>query len=166
MILFKSSSHTMPITQLGLACIGKEAIDKGGSDNVTGGHNVIAGVLDYITERHPGSTLLGFKGGPGGILAKDYMEITQASMVSLSCEMLHLVRALQSARPAQAVKGGSALLWAHPLACVHAQAPEDHREHASSTGILSLPSACRLAISGGLSLPQEALEESPSSAVR
>ena len=35
-----------------------------------------------FTERHPGSTLLGFKGGPGGILAKDYMEITQDNMVS------------------------------------------------------------------------------------
>ncbi|CAK0740350.1 hypothetical protein CVIRNUC_001244 [Coccomyxa viridis] len=45
-----------------------------------GGHNVLAGVLDYLSERHPGSTLLGFKGGPGGILAKDYMEITQDNM--------------------------------------------------------------------------------------
>ena len=43
---------------------------------------MLAGVLDYLTERHPGSTLLGFKGGPGGILAKDYMEITQDNMVS------------------------------------------------------------------------------------
>ena len=42
---------------------------------------MIAGVLDYITERHPGSTLLGFKGGPGGILAEDFMEITQDNMV-------------------------------------------------------------------------------------
>ena len=45
---------------------------------------MIAGVLDYITERHPGSTLLGFKGGPGGILAKDFMEITQDNMVGTS----------------------------------------------------------------------------------
>ncbi|CAL5223693.1 g6246 [Coccomyxa viridis] len=47
-----------------------------------GGHNVIAGVLDYLTERHPGSTLLGFRGGPGGILAKDFMEITQDKMAA------------------------------------------------------------------------------------
>ena len=45
---------------------------------------MIAGVLDYLTERHPGSTLLGFRGGPGGILAKDFTEITQDKMVSLS----------------------------------------------------------------------------------
>ena len=43
---------------------------------------MLAGVLDYLSERHPGSNLLGFKGGPGGILAKDYMEITQDNMVS------------------------------------------------------------------------------------
>ena len=58
----------------------------------TGGHNVIAGVLDYITERHPGSALLGFRGGPGGILARDFMEITQDKMVShpgISMSSLH-----------------------------------------------------------------------------
>ena len=43
---------------------------------------MLAGVLDYLIERHSGSTLLGFKGGPGGILAKDYIEITQENMVS------------------------------------------------------------------------------------
>ena len=51
---------------------------------------MIAGVLDYIHERHPGSTLVGFRGGPGGILAKDFMEITQDKMVSPSgaCRVL------------------------------------------------------------------------------
>ena len=65
----------------------------------TGGHNVIAGVLDYIHERHPGSTLVGFRGGPGGILAKDFMEITQDTMVSPSGAAMcydsdHLARVL------------------------------------------------------------------------
>ena len=50
---------------------------------------MLAGVLDYLSERHPGSTLLGFKGGPGGILAKDYMEITQDNMVSSKLDRGH-----------------------------------------------------------------------------
>lgn len=48
---------------------------------------MIAGVLDYLTERHPGSTLVGFRGGPGGILAKDTMGITQDRMVGASGAM-------------------------------------------------------------------------------
>lgn len=53
---------------------------------------MIAGLLDYLTERHPGSKLVGFRGGPGGILAKDIMEITQDNMVSHpgSCHALLL----------------------------------------------------------------------------
>ena len=50
---------------------------------------MLAGALDYLSERHPGSTLLGFKGGPGGILAKDYMEITQDNMVSSNLDRRH-----------------------------------------------------------------------------
>ena len=50
---------------------------------------MLAGVLDYLSERHPGSTLLGFKGGPGGILAKEYMEITQDNMVSSNLDRRH-----------------------------------------------------------------------------
>ena len=50
---------------------------------------MLAGVLDYLSKRHPGSTLLGFKGGPGGILAKDYMEITQDNMVSSNLDRRH-----------------------------------------------------------------------------
>lgn len=42
---------------------------------------MIGGLLDYLLERHPGSTLLGFKNGPGGIISKSYMEITEDLMV-------------------------------------------------------------------------------------
>ena len=42
---------------------------------------MIGGLLDFLLERHPGSSLLAFKNGPKGILAKDYTEITQEKMV-------------------------------------------------------------------------------------
>ncbi|EIE27565.1 pyrophosphate-fructose 6-phosphate 1-phosphotransferase beta-subunit [Coccomyxa subellipsoidea C-169] len=45
-----------------------------------GGHNVIGGLLDYLSERHPGSQLIGFKDGPGGILKKSRMDITEDIM--------------------------------------------------------------------------------------
>ena len=48
---------------------------------VTGGHNVIGGLLDFLLERHPGSSLLAFKNGPRGILAKDFTEVTEDLMV-------------------------------------------------------------------------------------
>lgn len=41
-----------------------------------GGHNVIAGLLDGLKEGNPKSKLLGFRGGPSGILEDDYVEIT------------------------------------------------------------------------------------------
>lgn len=47
----------------------------------TGGHNVIVGLLDFLLERHPGSSLLAFKNGPRGILASDFTEITEDFMV-------------------------------------------------------------------------------------
>ena len=50
---------------------------------LAGGHNVIAGLLDFLLERHPGSSLLGFRGGPKGVLTKSFMDITEANMVSL-----------------------------------------------------------------------------------
>ncbi|AQL00824.1 Pyrophosphate--fructose 6-phosphate 1-phosphotransferase subunit beta [Zea mays] len=41
-----------------------------------GGHNVICGIFDYLQERAKGSTLLGFKGGPAGIMKCKYVELT------------------------------------------------------------------------------------------
>lgn len=41
-----------------------------------GGHNVIAGVFDFLQEHAKGSTLYGFKGGPAGIMKSKYVEIT------------------------------------------------------------------------------------------
>ena len=48
-----------------------------------GGHNIIGGLLDYLLERHPGSQLIGFKDGPGGILTKSFMDITEDIMVRI-----------------------------------------------------------------------------------
>jgi diphosphate-dependent phosphofructokinase len=41
-----------------------------------GGHNVIAGLFDAITKSNPESKLLGFLGGPGGILADRCIELS------------------------------------------------------------------------------------------
>ncbi|CAM6104664.1 unnamed protein product [Calypogeia fissa] len=41
-----------------------------------GGHNVIAGIFDFLQEHAKGSTLYGFKGGPAGIMKSKYVEIT------------------------------------------------------------------------------------------
>ncbi|MCO5602793.1 hypothetical protein L7F22_056931 [Adiantum nelumboides] len=41
-----------------------------------GGHNVIAGIFDYLQNHAKGSTLLGFKGGPAGIMKCKYVEIS------------------------------------------------------------------------------------------
>eukprot|EP00245_Coleochaete_scutata_P007125 TRINITY_DN22224_c0_g1_i1.p1 TRINITY_DN22224_c0_g1~~TRINITY_DN22224_c0_g1_i1.p1 ORF type:complete len:565 (+),score=130.05 TRINITY_DN22224_c0_g1_i1:213-1907(+) len=41
-----------------------------------GGHNVIAGLFDYLQERAPGSLLYGFMGGPAGIMKCKFQEIT------------------------------------------------------------------------------------------
>lgn len=41
-----------------------------------GGHNVIAGIFDYLQQNVPGSILFGFKGGPAGIMKGKYVEIT------------------------------------------------------------------------------------------
>lgn len=43
---------------------------------------MIGGLLDYLSERHPGSQLIGFKDGPGGILKKSRMDITEDIMAS------------------------------------------------------------------------------------
>lgn len=41
-----------------------------------GGHNVIAGIFDYLQEHAPESVLYGFKGGPAGIMRNKVVEIT------------------------------------------------------------------------------------------
>ncbi|XWS75782.1 hypothetical protein CRYUN_Cryun01aG0121700 [Craigia yunnanensis] len=41
-----------------------------------GGHNVIAGIFDYLQERAKGSILYGFKGGPAGIMRCKYVKLT------------------------------------------------------------------------------------------
>lgn len=41
-----------------------------------GGHNVIAGLFDQLKSLHPDSTLLGFLGGPSGLLDDKAIEIT------------------------------------------------------------------------------------------
>ncbi|HOV63922.1 MAG TPA: diphosphate--fructose-6-phosphate 1-phosphotransferase [Spirochaetia bacterium] len=43
-----------------------------------GGHNVIAGLFDAIKKANPDSKLIGFKGGPSGILEDKQIEITKA----------------------------------------------------------------------------------------
>ena len=41
-----------------------------------GGHNVIAGLYDALKETDPDSILLGFKGGPSGLLEDNYITLT------------------------------------------------------------------------------------------
>ncbi len=45
-----------------------------------GGHNVIAGLYDAIKNANPESKLIGFKGGPSGILDADTIEFTDEYM--------------------------------------------------------------------------------------
>ncbi len=42
-----------------------------------GGHNVIAGLFDGLKKVHADSVLIGFKGGPAGLIDGNYMEITK-----------------------------------------------------------------------------------------
>jgi len=42
----------------------------------SGGHNVIAGILDGLKKMNPKSKLFGFLGGPGGLVDHRYIEIT------------------------------------------------------------------------------------------
>ena len=68
---------------------------------VAGGHNVLAGLLDFLLERHPGSRLIGFRNGPKGILTKSCMDITEANMVSLLWPLfIYRDQAAQRARAA------------------------------------------------------------------
>jgi pyrophosphate--fructose-6-phosphate 1-phosphotransferase len=45
-----------------------------------GGHNVIAGIFDALKKANPKSMLVGFKGGPSGIIDDQVMEITPEIM--------------------------------------------------------------------------------------
>ncbi len=41
-----------------------------------GGHNVVAGLFDGLKRGSPGSRLIGFKGGPGGLVDDSHLELT------------------------------------------------------------------------------------------
>eukprot|EP01083_Nonionella_stella_P197196 725169_1 len=43
----------------------------------SGGHNVIVGLFDALKELNPSSTLIGFLGGPKGIMINKYMELNK-----------------------------------------------------------------------------------------
>eukprot|EP00919_Chromeraceae_sp_WS-2016_P072829 GHVR01172161.1.p1 GENE.GHVR01172161.1~~GHVR01172161.1.p1 ORF type:complete len:1248 (+),score=290.09 GHVR01172161.1:34-3777(+) len=45
-----------------------------------GGHNVIAGLYDYIKQCNPNSQLFGFLGGPYGVYSHEYIEISDQFM--------------------------------------------------------------------------------------
>ena len=45
-----------------------------------GGHNVIAGIFDFVKRFHKDSVMIGFLNGPHGIFTGNYMEITDAIM--------------------------------------------------------------------------------------
>lgn len=45
-----------------------------------GGHNVVAGVFDYLATRNRASTVLGFLGGPSGIIERRYMEVDEQAL--------------------------------------------------------------------------------------
>lgn len=47
-----------------------------------GGHNVIAGIFDALKAANPKNTLLGFRGGPGGLVDDNKLEITKEYMDS------------------------------------------------------------------------------------
>ena len=45
-----------------------------------GGHNVIAGIFDFIKRFHADSVMVGFKNGPHGIFTGNYLEIDDELM--------------------------------------------------------------------------------------
>eukprot|EP00850_Spirogloea_muscicola_P015402 SM000117S25522 [mRNA] locus=s117:251572:256532:- [translate_table: standard] len=60
-------AHPPPVLSIGVVLSGGQA---------PGGHNVIAGVFDYLQSKAPGSQLVGFLGGPAGIMKCRTIEIT------------------------------------------------------------------------------------------
>lgn len=70
MEIVSSDSHALSLVQklkLGVVLSGGQA---------PGGHNVIAGIFDYLQTYAKGSVLYGFKGGPAGIMRNKVVEIT------------------------------------------------------------------------------------------
>jgi pyrophosphate--fructose-6-phosphate 1-phosphotransferase len=51
------------------------------SPSCAGGHNVIIGLHDYLQRWHPGSTLVGFLGGPRGVMQNQYKPLTAEELV-------------------------------------------------------------------------------------
>ena len=47
-----------------------------------GGHNVIIGLHDYLQRWHPGSTVIGFLGGPAGVMNNKYKILREEMLVS------------------------------------------------------------------------------------
>jgi len=65
------------------ATVGKKAVRVGvvlSGGQAPGGHNVIAGLLDGLKKANSKNKLIGFLGGPGGIVDNKWMEITPAVM--------------------------------------------------------------------------------------
>ena len=73
-----------PAIRLGVVLSGGQA---------PGGHNVIAGLYDFVhTRTAPGGVLLGFLGGPKGIFTGDYMEITAELLSKYEEEEVFMAR--------------------------------------------------------------------------
>ncbi len=51
-----------------------------------GGHNVIAGLFDGIKKANPKSKLIGFKGGPSGLIDGKYLDATAARKIFRKCD--------------------------------------------------------------------------------
>lgn len=75
------NTYGMPIARF------KEGNNANGNDKINvgvilsggqapGGHNVIAGLFDGVKNGNPDSKLIGFKGGPSGLIENDAVEIT------------------------------------------------------------------------------------------
>jgi len=77
-------TYGLPAVRLGAGTAGAAAAKKrtvgvilsGGP--APGGHNVIAGIFDALKAANPASSLVGFRGGPGGLVEDRYMEIDAA----------------------------------------------------------------------------------------
>lgn len=68
-IFFESGDNNAPKRKVNVG-----VILSGGQ--APGGHNVIAGLYDALKEAGADNSLLGFKGGPSGLLCDDYLEFT------------------------------------------------------------------------------------------
>lgn len=66
-VTFSGSSDSSPAINAGVILSGGQA---------PGGHNVIAGLFDGLKSLNDNNRLYGFLGGPGGLVANKYMELT------------------------------------------------------------------------------------------